>query len=344
MVFIPSGRIRRWTDRKGNNKVRAGGWYLGPGRTGKQIELKMDSSVSFDFDTLIVPTFKLINNWGSLGAKSQNGFGVVDIKRKQGNEYVTLQTKDIQPEYYSKNKVTEMLPNLTDMFFCKICFQPRQDSWWENLKEIQFALKGIIPDGNSVIELHNQITNNHIEQWLEQGCFPLSPSIKNWLRYELFESLNNVHSDYIFGGTKTICPWCYQYVNKNWDKHYNCGCDLKKHQPIERIRSKIGVSFAYQTNESWEVRIWGWLPSQQLLDKQPLQLGLDRENDFIKPLFESLKPGGSFWISGPMKNIADVCDPWIWREFKSDRDNTTDTRWTDPYEYFDSLLKETTHV
>ncbi len=87
-VLVPSGRIHRWTDRNGNPRSRARGWYLGSGRVGQGIEADFRSiSGLFDFETLVVPMLKLAQDWDALGAKTQDGYGVVNLRRiKDGQE------------------------------------------------------------------------------------------------------------------------------------------------------------------------------------------------------------------------------------------------------------------
>jgi len=331
-VLVPSGRI----DRSGN-RPRAGGWYIGPGRVGNAIALDLLSTFGFfDFDTLVVPTFKLIENWTALGAKAQNGYGVVGIRRLQKGQYSPLEVSEVQNGLPSGKRLPDMFPALVDFFFCKVRFRPKNDNWWQNFTEIKSAFKGKVSDDEGTEKLRNPITENVIEKWLKESCFPLAPILKNWFRYDVFSFLSKGKANFVFGTVDTVCPRCYLKVHKKWDKCRNCKCDLTKHKPIERLKSKIGLSFAYKAGECWEFRMWGWLPQQKVLDAPPRNLKLNRENDILKVLYESFKPIGALWNSGPLKGIAEPCETWQWREFESERD--TYRTYTNSHEFLRSLV------
>jgi len=305
---------------------------------GQDIEADFRSTIDlFDFEILVVPTLKLAQDWTALGAKEQNGYGVVKLHRARNGQKIPLTVSKIQQNLFPGQRWPDMLPALTDFFFCRVRFRPKGGDWWKDLKEFQLALNGKVSDSQGTVTLRNQITVSNVAEWFKQDCFPLVPVLKNWLRYTVFASLNEGQSNFVFGTVDTVCPRCYEKVNKRWDKHKRCGCDLKRHKPIERVRSKIGLSFAYKVRECWEFRVWGWMPQQEVLDTQPRQLSLDREKDFLKPLYESFKPDGSLWQSGPFKNVAELCQPWHWRELGSDRDSTGSI-YTDSYEFLRSLV------
>jgi len=75
-------------------------------------------------------------------------------------------------------------------------------------------------------------TARALQQLVENGMLPVAPALKNKWRFEHWQGPPRVER-FLFG--TTMGP---------------------------RIRSKLGVSWAYSTGNSWEVRGWVWLPEQ----------------------------------------------------------------------------------
>lgn len=303
------------------------GWHLGSGLKGK---IKMDVIVlDKDFDKIMVLVPLIIaSKWGGIGAKTQHGYGVVEIENSPGidaGEFIGTIEK-IARERSSKlgialrHESNNGLPDIKEMFFAKVQFEVNNDDWWKNI------------DG--------------LHACADSGSVPIAPTVKNWLRFKggarLWSTTNQVQDkrieNYLFGTTERTCAKCYNRVERDKDNSQNFWCpnckkSLKKEDTFERIASKINISCAYKMGERlWEFRIWGWIP------KDDLPVGYHREN-FLNNLKQSLTGSGSTPI--PWNNLlGDQTKNHklkVWREFASSRDTVKQNE-SNIENYLQSLL------
>ncbi len=328
---------------------RSTGWYLGSGIVG-EITLSI-TPLDPDFHVnLVLTPLVLASRWGGIGARTQHGYGVVDIEGDVPNfepstywEHVEnfrqlklqmLSSRKIG--YRSENNST--LPNLKEMFFAKVLFEAGDD-WWKGVN----AFVPILQDRENRESLHN---------WINSGSVPIAPIMKNWLRYgngsELWKidndrNLNQKIENWLFGTIKRICKSCYGKVredNRNPRKYWcvSCRISLKADETYERNASKIYISSAYRiVNNLWEFRIWGWIPTGDCL---PADFSRD---EFLNNLYKSLSEK-DFSIIIPWTNPELFGAKTrnytlkVWREYNSPRDTVKQNE-SNVNEYFWSLLK-----
>ena len=288
----PSGRI--YPDRRG---YRAGGWLLRGGYHGELI-LRFTGDPHI-LCCEILPTLRLMEQWGALGAKTSLGYGVFQI------EQVTLDgASDVEescPDLCATSPVgawwwkgtlpseaqpyTGILPALSNMFFAKVRFRPEDPRWWQEFPEVRWLVQESIPKDEAIwvgegkspsgpYNIRNPLPADILERWYEcNHHFPLAPILRNFLRYKLI--CDNGESDwckFLFGtvrGKTRICGYCGHSVREDNRRSGNWWCGNGKVSLLptgvvregKRIQSKIRVSWAYKTeSEEWEFRIWGWLP------------------------------------------------------------------------------------
>ncbi len=322
------------------------GWYLGNGVIG-EIDLKI-TPLDKDFDqTLVLLPLVIASNWGGIGAKTQHGYGVVKVENipkiniEQFESAIEKLTKEGRLSKFDINlrqQTNDVLPNLNEMFFAKIQFETR-DEWWK-------GIDGIAPREQD--NYRGYVNDPRMKKWVESGSVPISPAIKNWLRFrdgrKLWETGDQKQDtkieNWVFGTINRVCTICYGGVKrdkKNPQNFWcpNCSKSLRKENIFERIASKINISCAYKVSDDlWEFRIWGWIP------KGELPAGFDRDS-FLNNLKQALS-GRSITI------------PWddllgdqtrnhklkVWREYNSPRDTVNPNESNiDDYDYIQSLLK-----
>jgi len=171
-------------------------------------------------------------------------------------------------------------PNIKEMFFAKIRFMSTDNEWWKGIGGFK------------------NLNDFAFKSWIDNNSAPISPTIKNWFRYDSkvsrfwkAEACN----------TGELANWLFGTIRKDGN-----------------ITSKINISGAYNPSGDeknlWEFRIWGWIPIQY-----------ERCKDFNREeILNRLK-----------KHIADTTDrDWqdllgspthsfklhSWREFNSVRD------------------------
>jgi CRISPR-associated protein Cmr1 len=320
--IIPSGRKR--------------GWFLGSGLIG-DIDLRI-IPLDRDFDeSLVLLPLILAARWGGIGAKTQHGYGVIEIKDhpevdydkfKKAVEKITGEERLKRLEGPSglnislRNEDTNGLPNLKEMFFAKIQFEVTDDEWWKEVDGIAQMLqyKNYINDRRMI---------KRIMEWKKSGSVPTVPAIKSWLRYDDGRKLwgtgnqnqNRRIENWLFGSTKRVCSYCYEEVrgDKSTPQRFwcpNCNKFLKKEETFERISSKINISCAYLVKDNlWEFRIWGWIPRSQLPG------GFERDK-FLNELKKALNGSGSTTVPWTklLGNKTRDYKLKTWREFDSSRD------------------------
>ena len=137
---------------------------------------------NFDESLVLLPLV-LASNWGGTGAKTQHGYGVVEIEDypeinfgrfKEAVEKITKQ------ERLSKLKIdlrqhenSNGFPDLKEMFFAKVQFGA-ENEWWR-------SVDGIVPRKQD--NYKGYVNDQRMKNWIESGSVPIAPAIKNWLRF-----------------------------------------------------------------------------------------------------------------------------------------------------------------
>ena len=330
-MLVPSGHVHNTRDGK-----RAGGWYIGPGRitqADSAIRGTIPKLTLFipSFEQQIIPTLALIEHWGSLGAKNQLGYGIVGFHERVKNEWQPLQATVQSP--ISQKNYRGHLPALTNFFFAKIRFNPKDETWWKKFSEIKIALQGQV----NGVKLANPITEVVAKEWLAVGAFPIAPIIRNWLRFTLFSDQTPNVLNFFLGTTKQVCQKCYGNVkpdSRNMRNRWcgNCYKSMSVGQVDERVASKVKISSAYKIPHSncWGFRFWGWLPQQA-----PDNLSIDRDK-LLKTLYDAIKPNGILW-SEQLEHLVPCNNAFEWHEFGAP---TRDARhYGDSAEFLNFLLR-----
>ena len=212
---------------------RKGGWYLGSGRSGDNIEMNIIPlrTDGVDIENLIRTPLLLASKWGGLGARTQVGFGAVNAVDENNHE----PTPDIGRFVAQFPKTDKSLrrkinppevPNLNHFFFAKFHINS-SINWWEKLN----CWKGA----------WNKSQEPALTSWGKADTIPVALDIKDVLRYGGF-----IPS---FGSNNTI--------GENDVAKYICGTIRGA-----KMASRINISSAYLVgNNQWEFRIWGWIPN-----------------------------------------------------------------------------------
>lgn len=305
---------------------RAGGWYILPALYGTfTLAFHFRPEMDKPHQQLLLATLRLMEHWAAIGAKETNGYGVFRVT--DGPKFELPEENPFPRSQKAPGGGGDTLPSLTDFFFAKIRFRVKQDDWWQKFKEVELATDPTLPchDHKS-----RPIKKEHLQRWFKNGTFPLSPIIRNWLRYTWYPKLNFPKSfEYLLFGT----------VER------------------DRRRAAIGISHAYRVSgNEWEFRIWGHRPSG--VDTNNSSAVSENWEKFVAGLWKALRRpeqegGPSLWDApkwkrhndGKWRNengglFADVGKSvsFVWREFDSDRD--TLGKISDRWEFFKSLVKE----
>jgi CRISPR-associated protein Cmr1 len=258
------------------------GWYLDKGKIGNFDLNLIALTLNVDLSPVNL-ALKIASKWGAIGAKTQIGYGVVEIAdnkdpitiknlkenfEKMINDRLNLINIKLR-RFYDKK-----LPNLKEFFFSKIQFKVSNvynESWWENI---------------NIVKTENE---KQLREWYyNSNSFPIAPSIKNWLRFKngqnLIKNNNNTVKNFLYGKSKESA-------------------------------SKINISSAYQVKENlWEFRIWGWIPQKKDFDREEflnnLKSCLNGSNEDIKIPWDEI-------LGSNISNVNLI----IWREFNSERDS-----------------------
>jgi CRISPR-associated protein Cmr1 len=273
------------------------GWYLGSGIVG-DIELEI-ILLDKDFDeNLILLPLLIASKWSGIGARLQHGYGVVMIENlpeinfekfqnalSKIHEMQRLNSLKIELRNDTRNDIMCGYPDIREMFFAKVQFESESD-WWR-------YVDGIRPDNRR--NYNGYVNDPRMQAWIRSNSVPISPAIKNCLRYG-------------------ECKRLWQTGDSNKDKsieNWLFGTILN-----DKSASKINISCAYHIeNTLWEFRIWGWIPGNGVPN------GFDR-NQFLNDLKGALDGSGSIsipWIN-LLGNNTQNHRLSVWREFNSPRD------------------------
>jgi CRISPR-associated protein Cmr1 len=289
------------------------GWYLGSGLVG-EICLKTIALDKDFHENLVLIPLTTATIWAGIGAKTQHGYGVVELKDRVDLNFDEFK-KGIEEKITAKDRLSSMnmierkgsnkdLPNIKEMFFAKVQFEVQNGDWWKKVD-------GIRPDNTR--NYRGYVNDPRMLAWINSDSVPIAPAIKNWLRYG--------------NGTGL-----WKSSNQNQDRRIeNLLFGTIKN---DKLASKVNISCAYKVKDNlWEFRIWGWIPNSDTPD------GFKRE-DFLNSLKQALSGGGSVTIPWTLL-LGDQTSNHklsIWREFNSPRD-TVRSNESNMENYLQSLLK-----
>lgn len=245
----------------------------------------------------------LISEWGGLAAKTQQGYGVVDIDC--GNVDVAKAIWVLEA-IGGADKPPQELPCLDDFFFTKIRFRL---SGVRELTHLQSLYTG----------LDFRRVNNWFGQTLRWEVFPVAPVVRYYLR-DLFRSYHNdaftryqmmgvvstiYHSSDGGKVTENNKRWRCEVCGEEWKGKELPRADVTK---LERQRSRIHVSQAYildHRERLYEMRVWGEIPK-----------ALANRDKVVQSIKEWLGKDGELWARMPKLKVQNV----IWRMKQGDQD------------------------
>jgi CRISPR-associated protein Cmr1 len=191
---------------------RTRGWYLPPGEIGSlTLHFAGDQATLKTLKSLLV----FMEMYGNLGARPQVGYGRFQITGlpddpDHGNWIMMRDAK------------VGSMPDLRSFTFFTLQFEPRQSNWWQQVSGIPQLPR----DRRSLVDT---LVNRH-------GLFPITPALKNYLRYQLAPAWS-----------PDIAHWLFGTLNRD-----------------QRLRSKMSLSWAYQRDELWQIDGWVYIPQDNL--------------------------------------------------------------------------------
>lgn len=245
---------------------RTHGWRLYSGISNDFYLKVIPLHSEFDPILLEVP-LALAITWGGIGAKTRLGYGVFEFKQEPVG---LLDIVDRLIAYFesrslrtSQNQADH--PNLKDMFFSKIQFEAERNAMFELVRD------SVRPEDRA--KLNSFLTSP-----------PLTPLIKNWLRFgpgrELWTQAEMSPSQ-----NRKIEEWLFGFVSK-----------------ADRQAGKINISWPYQTVDGkWELRLWGYLPNYSIFSRlhflENLQNHLNSSTGLILGIIDaSMRIGPVEWV------------------------------------------------
>lgn len=207
------------------------GWFLQRGFMGKE-KLKIvplrwpEVWTEKDLTHSLVSVFTLIAQWSGIGARTQQGYGVVEIGSARLDTRTALESFD-KLKRRGKRRVVLIrdLPSIEDFFFARIRFQifPEQDvvDWFRS------QVDKTDPDD----ELNWYLKGDPNPQ--KSAVLPTTPIVRYRLRNLVRENMNRTARHRLLG-------------------------ELGR-------KSLVHVSHSYPAGgNEWEFRIWGWVPDNLL--------------------------------------------------------------------------------
>jgi len=236
------------------------GWYLPPGLHG-EFGLTIQELRGSQVGKWIKLLLKLQANWGAIGAKSYLGYGVFDLKDEAGKaisiteadcqQFIKIVTQSRETRRPSFNMAG--LPNLCEMFFCKITFeiQPR----------LQPHTYKISPPGIY------EIPPDALKECFDSRFLPTAAHVRYCLR-NLFRGTSSPHNDKTSRCGKN-CKYCstgnvspFTPIPDDTIREFRHHI-LGKPGQDEKEGSKIAISHLYKIdNTHWQMRIWGRIPTE----------------------------------------------------------------------------------
>ncbi|MDF0590974.1 type III-B CRISPR module RAMP protein Cmr1 [Candidatus Methanocrinis natronophilus] len=306
------------------------GWYLKRGLFENEVEGYLISGRLSnwteweDVSQFLALALRLASEWGGLGARTQQGYGVAKVETDPvlNINKALLFNGDLNQRPSQRTNTGQELPRFDEFFFARIRFYS-EDPWTfiKNnttkiipLEEFQYYQDtGIVPISSLVRYYLRKLIRQEI------GHKSKSNSVARW---RLMGVLSGRYHNGDFGKVKAI-EWRCQKCGGLWDhkptrnEHLNCrgraaewiwqceNCERewgkfylmnKETSTIERCKSLIQVSHAYCVGENlYEFRIWGWIP-------QVLPGSLKRE-DVLDKLIE--------WLGVETRDLREWQDAYV---------------------------------
>lgn len=142
---------------------RTRGWFLPPGFTGTmEIELHGQNREI----TRIASLIQWLSQWGTIGAKSQLGYGVFEVSESSA----VIESINLDMNGIEENQPSE-LPDLRTFTFFKFHFIPHDERWWRTIRDYQYMMK-------------NKENAGILENLAKESMLPVSPLLKNYFRYK----------------------------------------------------------------------------------------------------------------------------------------------------------------
>jgi len=297
---------------------RRRGWFLGAGLWGTLCG-EVIARPQFVPASLVVP-LALAELWGGLGSRTQHGYGVIRAKVLKANKPIHVDQAMLQSLPDGIRTDDQGMPSLRNMFFTRVTLQTSSIRWWRDVE----GLRNL-----------NYRDENKLRAWLSTGSVPVSPAIRNQIRFEDGLGLQDAgQKNFIFGSSDRVCKACHHKVTGRSEPFQcpMCG-NVRESETLERTKTKIHVSAAYPLEEAqgvWQVRIWGWIP-------HTLPSGVKLNRDTILQRLHDLLGNEAMWHAALGTDIA--FNGMEWREFASTRDKKTGEG-TDALAFLHSLLIE----
>ena len=220
------------------------GWFLKPGVTNGDLKIHIFFPVrsisSFELNAteieqLILLPLKLMSDWGGLAAKNQQGYGVINLSDKVN--FNVDKSIEALKKLVEEHKDNNMQANA-----------PRIDQFFFSRIEFQIGEKSKKEFWNKRIYLPKQ--KNEEMPWGDDSILPLAPLVRYYLRSLIREQ-------------------------EGWSRdlrHLLMG----EVQGNNRKKSLINCSHAYlKNNNTYEMRIWGWLPKTSQRTREEILTKLD---------------------------------------------------------------------
>ena len=172
------------------------GWFLPAGRMGTfALRIDGDSKTRSQLIALLL----FLERWGNLGAKSQLGYGLFQIERRED-----IAGHAAKWQLMGTNPPDNNLPDLRCFGFFRYQFHPRQPGWWVRIPGIERVATRVRP-----------LASQH-------STIPVTPALKNEWRYHRWQSAWGKAHDF-FGTlrpdrirSKVAVSWAYPQTN-DWE-------------------------------------------------------------------------------------------------------------------------------
>jgi len=179
---------------------RTRGWFLPPGRMGTfTVRLTGDPEAVQRIAALLI----FLEQWGSLGARAQLGYGAFRVANRTD---VLMEARQVNWNTISASRATDAYPDLRQFLFFQFDFTPVRPGWWTRIP-------GISRVGIQVQPLVQRYS-----------IVPVTPALKNaWRSGRQWD-----HNDerIIFGVSypnrrrgRISTTWAYRIDNKQWRVH-----------------------------------------------------------------------------------------------------------------------------
>ena len=208
---------------------RKTGWYYGAGQLASEDEgidgqLIVLRDAQYNVANEALTAMQLAADWGGVGARTQHGYGVVELSAMQDGRLIRADPVAFLAHHPVGDLYGDSLPALTDFFFARFQLVVNApDQWWTRTDANQRPLLGA------------HVTT--LERWSggEFESVSIAPAVKSQLRY----------------GSNAFA---HKWGNER---------SIFGHIGRQRRKARINISGAYQDGGRWTFRVWGWLPREQ---------------------------------------------------------------------------------